>query len=81
MCSGLINDFLSTFIECGTIDEDFDYTLNECSSDEQYNTELKKFNNLYNLYFIHNGILVYFINNYNIVLDEKVLQHLLNLYF
>lgn len=81
MIYGEIKNFLSTFIECDTIENDFDYTLNECSSDEQYNIELKKFNKLYNLYFIHKGKLVYCINNYNIVLNEKVLQHLLNLYF
>lgn len=81
MIYGEIKKFLSTFIECDTIENDFDYTINEYSSDEQYNIELRKFNKLYNLYFIHKGKLVYCINNYNIVLNENVLQHLLTIYF
>lgn len=63
--------FLNTFITCEAIDEDFDYSLDEKSSSEQYLVELKKFNSLYKNYFI---------NSY-LVLKDKDLIHIMKLFF
>lgn len=80
MLYGEIKEYLETFIECDTLNEKFDYSINNESSPDIYLKELKKFNNTYNLFFMNKGRLVFMINNYEIILREEDLKQILKLF-
>lgn len=80
MLYGEIKEYLETFIECDTLNEKFDYSINNESSPDIYLKELKKFNNTYNSFFMNNGRLVFMINNYEIILREEDLKQILKLF-
>ena len=46
-----ILEFLKTFTEIGTLDEPFDFSINQCSSSSEYLSELKKINNYIILFY------------------------------
>ena len=80
MLYGEIKEYLETFIECDTLNEKFDYSINNESSPDIYLKELKKFNNTYNSFFMNKGRLVFMINNYEIILREEDLKQILKLF-
>ena len=80
MLYGEIKKYLETFIECDTLNEKFDYSINNESSPDIYLKELKKFNNTYNSFFMNKGKLVFMINNYEIILREEDLKQILKLF-
>lgn len=80
MLYGKIKEYLETFIECDTLNEKFDYSINNESSPDIYLKELKKFNNTYNSFFMNKGRLVFMINNYEIILREEDLKQILKLF-
>lgn len=80
MLCGEIKEYLETFIECDTLNEKFDYSINNESSPDIYLKELKKFNNTYNSFFMNKGRLVFMINNYEIILREEDLKQILKLF-
>ena len=80
MLYGAIKEYLETFIECDTLNEKFDYSINNESSPDIYLKELKKFNNTYNSFFMNKGRLVFMINNYEIILREEDLKQILKLF-
>ena len=80
MLYGEIKEYLETFIECDTLNEKFDYSINNESSTDIYLKELKKFNNTYNSFFMNKGRLVFMINNYEIILREEDLKQILKLF-
>lgn len=80
MLHGEIKEYLETYIECDTLNEKFDYSINNESSPDIYLKELKKFNNIYNSFFINKGRLVFIINNYEIILREEDLNQILKLF-
>ena len=80
MLYGEIKEYLKTFIECDTLNEKFDYSINNESSPDIYLKELKKFNNTYNSFFMNKGRLVFMINNYEIMLKEEDLKQILKLF-
>ena len=63
-------EYLRSFIECESVNEQFDYSLTDGSLEEQYLIEIKKFNSLYKRYFINSPIL----------LSEKDLIHIIRLF-
>lgn len=80
MLYGEIKEYLETFIECDTLNEKFDYSINNESSPDIYLRELKKFNNTYNSFFMNKGRLVFMINNYEMILREEDLKQILKLF-
>ena len=80
MLYGEIKEYLETFIECDTLNEKFNYSINNESSPDIYLKELKKFNNTYNSFFMNKGRLVFMINNYEIILREEDLKQILKLF-
>lgn len=80
MLYGEIKEYLETFIECDTLNEKFDYSINNESSPDIYLKELKKFNTTYNSFFMNKGRLAFMINNYEIILREEDLKQILKLF-
>lgn len=75
-----ILEFLKTFTEIGTLDEPFDFSINQCSSSSEYLSELKKINNLYNYFLWEKDRLLNADDCSEIILTEEELKHILQIF-
>lgn len=72
--------FLKTFTEIGTLDEPFDFSINQSSSSSEYLSELKKINNLYNSFLWEKDRLLNADDCSEIILTEEELKHILQIF-
>lgn len=75
----LFREYFADILSNEDADNDFNVTIEEMSR-EVFDVEFNTFARIYSHFFYNKNRLMYFINNYEIKLDKKYVEHILKLY-
>ena len=75
----LFREYFADILSNDNADNGFNIKIGELSK-EEFGVEFNIFVKIYSHFFYNENRLMYFINNYEIKLDEKIVEHILKLY-
>lgn len=75
----LFREYFADILLNDDVDDDFNIKIEELSR-EEFGVGFNTFVKIYSHFFYNKNRLMYFINNYEIQLDEKNVEHILKLY-